>query len=201
MEIVEPVTADYMVAAFLRAEIDSPRNGIFITDYLAANGDTRQIVDEPNLADALENMQRAAALRSRGYPDELLFAGLPADIAWHAAQASRAELPAFRYGAYPDWWSLSSGTGLVAYGAAGVDQVVLEQNINQQIKDDADAIRNGDGRGPLITVSTTIDGAMVLLDGCCRATAYALAGDDGPEYVPVIVGLSERIAEWAHWPL
>jgi hypothetical protein len=200
MRSLEPVSADYMVAAFLKAEIDSPRNGKFVAEHLAANGATRQLVDSPDLGDPIDNRQRAAVLRSRGYPDQLLFAGLPAAVAWHTALASRNEIRDFRYGAWEDWGALSSGTGLVSDGAGGVDRVKMGLNINQQIRDDADAIRNGAERGPLLVVAETLDSVRVLLDGCGRATAYALAGDDAPSEVPVIVGLSEHIREWQHWP-
>jgi hypothetical protein len=200
MQSLEPVSADYMVASFLRAEIDSPRNGKFVAEHLTANAATRQLVDSPDLEDPRENRQRAAVLRSRGYPDAFLFAGLPADVIWHIGLASRDEIRCFRYAAYKDWWALSSGTGRVSDGAAGVDRVEMGLNINQQIRDDADVIRGGAERGPLIVVAETPDSVRVLLDGCARATAYALAGDDGPSEVPVIVGLSERILEWQHWP-
>jgi hypothetical protein len=200
MQSLEPVSADYMVAAFLRAEIDSPRNGKFVAEHLAANAATRRLVDSPDLEDSRENRQRAAVLRSRGYPDEFLFAGLPADDTWHIGLASRDEIRCFRYGAYEDWWALSCGTGRVSDGAAGVDRVDIGLNINQQIRDDADVIRGGAERGPLIVVAETLDGMTVLLDGCARATAYALAGGDGQSEVPVIIGLSEHIREWRHWP-
>lgn len=201
MEILQCMPADHIVAAFLKAEIDSPRN-TGVHAFLDALGLSRQLVDEHDLMDATENHQRRAVLGARGYPNTLLFEHLPPDIEWHAGLATRQEITLFRYGAeatYPAWWTLSSGTGVVADGAAGIDRVGVD-GINQQIRDDAEAIRGGHDRGPLIVVSARVEGPMVLLDGCCRATAYALARDDGPSHVAVIVGLSGAIRDWVHWP-
>lgn len=114
MKIEAPVSTD---------QIKSPRNGRFIHGFLASLGQAQSLVDHPNLDDPGENALRIAVLRgTRGYPDRLLFTGLPQEMTWYTAVAGRNEIPLFRYGAYPDWWKLSAGTGLVGDGAARVDR-------------------------------------------------------------------------------
>jgi hypothetical protein len=190
-----------MIAAFLKGEIDSPRNGARVHVQLARLGQTRQLVDDADVDDPRSNAHRASVLeRTRGYPNQFLFKGLPPKMQWYTAVAYRAEIPEFRYGAFPDWWTLSSGTGVVADGAAGVNRIEIPEAINKQIRDDADAIRDGANRGSLIVVASVVQGPIVVLDGCARATAYALAGAAGPGHVGVILGLSEQITEWCWWP-
>jgi hypothetical protein len=63
------VSADHMVATFLAAEIDSPWNGHFVNGHLESLGQTRRLVDHPNVDDPAENAVRRRVLSgTRGYP-------------------------------------------------------------------------------------------------------------------------------------
>src|SRR5689334_13998917 len=65
---IGPATENEMIAAFLRAEIDSSRYGNnFVKTGLAQLRLERNIIDAPNLADAVENDVRRQLMRYRGY--------------------------------------------------------------------------------------------------------------------------------------
>ena len=53
----------------------------------------------------------------RGYPAGDVFTGMPADVAWHHAALTPAELATVRYLDYPYWTDFSGGTRLAADGA------------------------------------------------------------------------------------
>src|SRR5436189_6456773 len=77
-----PATENDMIAAFLRAEIDSSRYGRFIEPVLAEVGLDRRIIDQPDLVDEAQNRLRKRLLAFRGYPQEFLFRGFPLDATW-----------------------------------------------------------------------------------------------------------------------
>jgi hypothetical protein len=61
-------TEDEMIAAFLRAEIDSSRYGNnFVLTGLIQLGLERSIIDVPNCANAAENAIRRTLIQYRGY--------------------------------------------------------------------------------------------------------------------------------------
>src|SRR2546425_34638 len=116
-----PVTEDEMVLAFVRGEIDSPLYG-----FRAGLGPhAGRIVDHADLADAEGNTARKEVLRQgRGYPDRLLFQGLPRNVTWRRFRLDPNEVADLRYANHPAWVALSGGTRRVRDGAANVGSSV-----------------------------------------------------------------------------
>jgi len=189
-------TENDMVAAFLRAEINSSRFDEFLTSALARTGFTRQLIDQPNLEDAAENWARKQLLDFRGYRNrEALFTGFPHDAVWRRVVLEEKDLQALRYANYPTWKELSKSTRLVAIGA---------QNFRQQpdspetyhINGIVEALRNGT-RFPELIAAQDNDGGLILIEGHSRATAYLMEQFGGD--VEVLVAVSPAMRRWAFY--
>jgi hypothetical protein len=94
MECVEPVAEDDMVAAFLRAEMESRRHVKYLLPTIAESIFRRRLVLKPDLADERENELRRQLLAYRGYPlNAVLFHGYPdGAVEWHRERMSIEEL-------------------------------------------------------------------------------------------------------------
>ncbi len=94
MELGMQVSADFMVAVFLQAEIGSPRFAETVLHLLGREGCNRRIVDQPDLNDPAENARRANLLREwRGYErNEDVFTDLPDDTVWYQATLDPSDL-------------------------------------------------------------------------------------------------------------
>src|SRR5439155_2278965 len=114
MRTIRAVTEDAVIAAFLRAEIDSDRLGQAILKALRADNQPRTIVDVPDLNDHRQNACRRSLLgRVRGWGrGEGMFQGFPVHVDWELVALAPDELAAVRYIAW-DWWlDRSAGTRL-----------------------------------------------------------------------------------------
>lgn len=107
-----------MVAVFLAAEASSERYGPQIRELLAGLGQSRGIVEHPDTRDGAANAVRRQILAAyRDYPAGDVFTGMPADVRWHHAALTPAELATVRSIDYPYWTDFSGGTRLAAHGA------------------------------------------------------------------------------------
>jgi hypothetical protein len=120
MRLLEPASEDDMIAVFLAAEIASERYGPRIRDTLTRLGQPDGIAKHPDTGDVAANAIRRRVLTAyRGYPAGDVFTGMPADVAWHHAALTPAELATVRYLDYPYWTDFSGSTRLAADGPAG----------------------------------------------------------------------------------
>jgi hypothetical protein len=199
MKFIETVSEDYMISAFVAGEIDSPRFGKSYKVGLRSLGVGRSIVDSPNLDDTGENaICRHLLTCCRGYPNLLLFAGVPIDVMWHRASLPIGEVGELRYAQYPTWTKLSAGTRLIRDGAANIDTIPTAEGANVQIKELARAMMaNDDLRlGELVLAATDMQGPFAIVEGHTRATAYALIGPRKLASLPVVVGISAHMSSW-----
>jgi hypothetical protein len=105
-------------SGFLAAEVTSERYGPQITEILARLGQPRGIADQPDTSDEAANAIRRQVLAAyRDYPSGDVFTGMPADVRWHHAALTPAELATVRYIDYDYWTEFSGGTRLAADGA------------------------------------------------------------------------------------
>src|SRR5215471_18272407 len=118
MRLLRAASEDDMVATFLAAEINSEGYGPQISEILSRLGQVRSILDQPDTSDEDANAVRRQVLASyRSYPSGDVFTDMPADVTWHHAALTPAELATVRYIDYPYWTDFSGGTRLVADGA------------------------------------------------------------------------------------
>lgn len=192
-------TEDEMIAAFLRAEIDSSRYGNnFVLTGLIELGLERTIVDAPNFTNAAENAIRRKLIEYRGYPTRsLLFEGFPLDVRWRRVELEARDFAVMRYindtvTKTPHWTSLSGGTRRVSDGAHNFPQRQTDP-ATQQIAAIAQAVRNG-RRFPELIAAQAEDGSLILIEGHSRATAYAM--ENAMHSVESLVGSSPSMTEW-----
>jgi hypothetical protein len=89
---------DEMIAAFLRAEIESSRFSGPVKGLLAQLGLDRALLDSPNTRNSDDNRVRRRILGAyRGYPDRALFAGFPSDTIWRRVQLEPSDFATLRY--------------------------------------------------------------------------------------------------------
>src|SRR5215472_9222038 len=173
MQVGVKVTDDFMIAAFVRAEIDSPRFGAAYRGLLAQRRVPRSVVDNPNMLRPEDNDVRRWLLRSvRGYPDTLLFAGFPTGVSWFKATVAPDDLRSLYYADHPTWTTLTRGSRLVADGARNVKDIPTSEDANHNIQAVTDRVLDGETFPELRGVSSAPDGPVVILEGQTRATAY-----------------------------
>jgi hypothetical protein len=193
-----PATEDEMIAAFLQAEVDSPRWSDCVRSGLATLGLERSLIDQPDLTDRQQNGLRKQLLWYRGYERrEGLFKGFPLDVAWRRVDLEAGDLQTMRYindtvTTTPNWTNLSSGTRLVSDGAVNLRQHTSDPRF-RQIIEIARALRGGKRFEPLIAAQNR-DDYLVIIEGHSRATAYAFERFSGP--VDAFVGSSPAMDKW-----
>jgi hypothetical protein len=198
VELFGAVDDNEMIAAFLWGEINSPRFSARILECLARYGLPRAVVDQPNLTSGVDNSSRRKVLaETRGYgQNRSLLNGFPEGVRWARAMLDRTEICGVRYLNYDYWVELSGGTRLVADGADNIRAgKVVFRVPNDGFWQALGALQRGVKFTPPILVS--LDHAnLVILEGHTRITAYALAGESGPDRMEVLLGFSDKFAEW-----
>lgn len=198
METIRKITEDDMVAAFLKAEIDSPRFGDGVKTALKNAGAGQNIVMSPNTDDSEENKLRATVLgECRGYPDKQIFSGFPVDVSWEFASLEKSDLEKILYIDDDYWVKLSNGTRLPTEAAKNINNgVEIYEQSNQRFIDTAEKIRNGIELPEMIIVGDRKGGKLVVIEGHLRLTSYAMALDAVPDNLKAIVGYSENMGNW-----
>jgi len=188
---LHPIPAAEMVAAFLRAELASPRFEPTLLAILERDGRRRGVIEQPDLANPADNEYRAQLLgEHRGYGrDEDVFTSVPPEVRWYRGQATRSDLAHVRYIDYDYWTELSGGTRLAMDAAERIRQGIEAFRVgNGAYWYLAEALKAGGSFPELIMVGSEERGPLVLLEGHVRLTAYFLEPDYIPPLLPVIVG-------------
>jgi len=185
---------DEVVLAFLRAEIDSPKRRV---DYLprlqALRLNRTSLIDLADLSDASANHARRLILgAARGYGrGEWLFKGFPADTKWERVLIEPADFGRLKYiSRDADWLSLSGRTRLVQDGARNLD---ANRRIAASVREAQQIIEQGRAMVELILVEAG-DGALVVVEGHTRATAFAVLAD---RPFRSFVGRSPSMSQWS----
>lgn len=179
-----------MVAVFLTAEAASERYGPQIRQILARLGQPRGIVEHPDTGDEAANTVRRQILAAyRAYPAGDVFTGMPADVRWHQAALTPAELATVRYIDYPYWTEFSGGSRLAADGARrlGPWQDQPLRTIYRQI---AENLRDGQLPPPVILLGEPGPANLVVLEGHKRLTGLLLCPHWLPAELEVLLGIT-----------
>jgi hypothetical protein len=196
MRILRPATEEEVVAAFLRAELDSGRYGEVVRKLLEQDGVDADVLARPDLTDPAANRYRSGLLDEyRGFEQRIgLFGGFPERVDWHRAALTPDEVLEILYIDW-DWWlEISDGT--------------------RRPRDAADRIRRGEVPGStvdehrmlfdapqpeLIVVTTPDRGKLVVLEGHYRLTAYAMFPERLPDELELYLGEAEDMAAWSEF--
>jgi hypothetical protein len=190
-----------VLAAFLRAELDSPRYGETLRTLLREAGEDERVVAEPNVGDPREDLLRTKLLEGHRswLSREGLFAGFPERVDWSYAALTPAEVLSILYINW-DWWlRMSGGTRLPLDAAARIRRNEVPGATVESNRPLAARLRSADPPPPLIVVAAPDCSQLVLLEGHVRVTAYALF----PEYLPgeleVYLGTSDEMHRWSEF--
>ena len=187
-----------MVLEFLKAEIKSekPAHRNYILNALVNRGIGEEIINNGNLSDDKENTLRTEILgESRGYKNnQYLFEGFPDDISWHWGSLDCEDSERLRYPNTLEWRELSGYTRSPSETAKYVLSGMIP---GEGFFDTLEYLKAGGLLPPLILFAGAKEEQFIILDGCHRATAYALE----PFYLQntkVLVGYCrpESLAKW-----
>lgn len=201
MRTVRPASEAEVLAAFLRAELASPRYRERLLALLHDDRVDSSVLARPNIADPTENAYREALLdRHRGWlAREGLFAGFPRQVDWALVALPPNEVLAIRYINW-DWWlDLSGGTRRPLDAAERIRRKEGEAAAAEVHEPIAARLRSNERQPELIAVAPPDRSRLVLLEGHARLTAYALFPDYLPDELEVFLGTAEDMHRWSEF--
>ena len=175
MRILRDASEVEMVLAFLREELNSRRFREPILKALKDAGASEELILEGDITSERQNILRNQVLGFfRGYPDREIFEHYPPDVAWKYAVFEATDLDKLRYVDYSYWNELSKGTSSPVQAAETIRKGEEIYSIsNQYFLEGKEMLEQGMTFPPLI-VLTCGNEMYLILEGHCRATAYAL---------------------------
>lgn len=194
MHILREASEAEVILEWLRAEINSSRFQEGVKKALAEIGADADIIRNPTLGDAVEDVQRRAILKlSRGDDDHLL-TGFPTDIAWSLVELDEHEVRQVQYINAKDWLEVSGGTRLAADAARRIERrLTWYATLWDSIP--AAEIASNRSLPRLIIVTDGDESRLVLLEGHLRFTSFHVAGLV-PERLAVFLGTSSDMRSW-----
>ena len=185
-----------MIATFLQAGLGSPRATERLRELLAERALHQDLLTGPDLTNDTDNRSRSTLLGAwYGWPGQGLFEGLPVgDIDWWSGVITRTDLPrveCIRW-VVDEGYVPSRPLGTHYPPPAG-------RPLAQPVDDIAELIARGGSIPRPIVICPPVRDRVVILDGHTRLSALMSLGERGPTVTPVLVGLTERAAEWSEW--
>ena len=206
MKKLRQATRDEVVAAWLRAEVGSPRFG----HHLRLSDVDRRVVERPDLNNLAENALRRRLLR---YRDDILTT-ISQDTVWWEVELAAEDLSRLLAINYPAWEIYSGGTGKLLRVAEAVRDGSLPSSDDPKIADGLAAIREnvggiyralkaGQGVGALILLARDRAGPFTVIEGNKRAAAlcwrHCLDGIPCPG-APAYLGITPAPCPWLSPP-
>lgn len=175
MRILRDASEEEMVLTFLREELDSRRFREEILKTLTDAGAPEELILEGDITSERQNILRNRVLGLfRGYPNRDIFENYPRDIVWKYAIFEAVDLDRLRYVDYSYWNELSKGTSSPVRAAESIRKGEEIYGLsNQYFLDGKEMLEQG-GTFPPLIVLTCGNEKYLILEGHCRATAYAL---------------------------
>jgi hypothetical protein len=199
MQFEQASCEEEMIGLFLRSEISSVRWRPRLLEILHELKCPVSLLEEPDVTREEHNELRVRVLACfRGYGrNRDLFEDYPADVAWHWVRLEREELSRIKYVDYDYWDLLSRGSRRPLDAAQTIrDGVEVCGVSNRGSLEGAEAVRHGVTFIEPILVAPDPEGDLVILEGHGRMTAYALAGEDAPQQIRALLGLSPGFSAW-----
>ena len=197
MRLLKSASEDEVIAAFLRAEVDSYRYGEKLRGLLARDGHEPGVLRHPDLADDHENRYRRQLLdEHRAYERrEQMFGGFPRKIDWLRAALEREEVLDILYTNW-DWWLTISGGSRSPRDAARRIRGEMIAGVTAAEHESAASAFESSPPPELIAVTTPARAPLVLVEGHVRLTAYALFPEYLPRVTEILLGTSEEMTRW-----
>jgi hypothetical protein len=173
VQLLDRISEDEMIDVFIRGELESPR----WREKILALGEL----------DARTLLEQHRAYERR----EGLFLFFPREVDWFRAVVTRDELLDIRYINW-DWWlEVSDGTRDARVAARKIRAGEIPGVTAEEHDPRFDF--------PLIAAATPELSPLVLVEGHARLTACALFPERVPDEVEILLGVSDRMAEWCQW--
>lgn len=200
MDVVRSISADEMIAEFLKAELDSSRFRQGSLKALGMLGYDTSLLENPDTVDVPENQKRSKVLRlTRGWPDEWLFAGFPENTTWHFVKMSQQKIrQCYRLKSRPD---MPEQDRLLANTARSLKKGEEVENIDSElIEQMVSKIKQQQFMPPSILVSEDFTSKTVLIEGHSRSTAYCFIDESClPNGIPAILGTNPNMSQWVYY--
>jgi hypothetical protein len=198
VKILETVSEDRMVAAFLKAEISSPRWRELILESLAQDRRPRSIIDFPDLNDAHENEYRALLLGYRGYRENrFIFSGFPNNAHWQSAQLDHDDQQRIRVMNDDTWPKLGSGSRMAADVAESLKSGRTKHEVLNEILGTLERLRRGESLPEVILVGGSLHGQLIIMEGHVRIIANLFSNHESE--VTAVIGTSEQMSQWSFY--
>jgi hypothetical protein len=198
MRLVGTISADEVVATFLRGDLDSPRFGDRLRALLREDGTDVAVVTNPDLADPVANEYRSSLLgrHHEWLGGEHVFGPFPSGLDWFRAVLRPEEVLAIRYIDW-DWWlRISGGTRLPTDAARRIRNGDMPGVTAAEHQAIAAALGSASPPPDLIVVAPPDRSKLVVVEGHVRLTAYALSPEHLPEELEILLGISAEIERW-----
>ena len=184
-----------MVAAFLQAELESPRWKQHVLAGLAAERCSRTLIDQPDLCDAAQNAARARVLAYRGYgKNELLFAGFPSGVEWQRVSCDSDDFRRTRVLNQPVWIGYTSGSRLASAAAEYLGAEATQEAVKTDVSAVVARLKAGHTLPEVILVGTSLDD-LVILEGHARI----MAAIQSNRTLPTLIGTSDAMRSWGFY--
>lgn len=179
MRILGPVDEDDVLAAFVRAELESPRYGERVRKLL------KRVGDNP----------RAVLSAYRSWPDQGLFGGFPRNVRWFRAALTPGEVLDILYINW-DWWlRITAGSRRPGDAAERIRAGLVPGSTAEEHKPYAATAATN----PELIAVRAPGSYLVLLEGHARLTAYALYPDYLPSELELFLGESPEMTGWSEY--
>lgn len=202
MKYIKKSSENEMIVVFLRAEIDSKRFGSNVAREFTQLNVSRKLIDRPNLIDNQENALRRKILANyRGYGrNTALFNNFPQVVEWDWVEFSQEDLKKIMYMNYDYWNGLSGGSRLPRDAVRNIlNGVEIFNQSNKRFFEAVEALKNEQKFPPIIVVSSSKEGNIVVLEGHLRLTAYMLEPQAVSQYTKMIIGNSPDFNKWVFY--
>jgi hypothetical protein len=201
MHVLRTADEAEVVAAFLRAEIESERYRDTVRGLLERRGLPAELVTRPDLADREQaELRRELLAEYRAWGEGRgLFEGFPDDVEWRLVSMGADEVLSILYIDW-DWWlRLTDGSRRPVDAAARIRAGLVPGSDAESHRPIAERLRSDRPPPELIAVTRPGPARIVLVEGHVRLTAYALHPDCLPDELELFVGVSDRIGEWSEY--
>jgi hypothetical protein len=192
MRIFASSSEEEMIASFIRAGLDSPRERDHLAQVRNAVGLSEDAARSLDITDpALNKLRREVLTTWFGWGQwESVFGGMPNDIEWKWAELTERDLSER---VYTIKWAFEA-----EYGTRHLAQIV-GRNAGAFAGPILDALRSGQTiEPPMLLTRPSLD-RLVILEGHSRLEAFLTDPTLVSFPLRIFLGISERIAEWSEW--
>lgn len=192
VEIKSATSEAVMISSFLLAEIASTRFRQSVINSIVESGWSRELVDKPNLGNPEENaIRKRILLDYRGY----YFNGFPQDVSWNYGQLLTKDIEKLKTINFDYWLNFSDNTRSLTTVAKKIKQGIQYKNEPNDIFFQIALAQDKLAIEPVILVGESLR-KLVVLEGHFRLVA-SLLQEKQNQAIPAIIGLSNKISNWA----